>query len=187
NGTQLALALGVPSGVFANVDRAYLTDTIDACYMNQAIWPGTIGYFLQHMMSGIFNPTVIRNARAYFSNYVLGRGSAPAFRIGGTPYGVLPISDLRHWAVRSFGDADDPAMVSVEGGLKDPLLRLLDVWLDGSSAVPRLRGGQANPDLDLATVLSTCASSREFRVRYGYTEQVQWLFFHFFGWDYREV
>ena len=187
NGNQLAMALGVPSGVFSNTDRSYLTDTIDARYMNQALWPGTIGYFMQHMMSGIFQPDTIQNARGYFSKYVLARGPAPAFRIGATPYGVLPVSALKNWAVRSFGDADDTGMVGVESGLRNPLLNLMDVWLDASSDVAKVRATQANPDFDLATVLSTCASSRQFRVRYGYTEQVQWLFFHFFGWDYQEV
>jgi hypothetical protein len=187
NGNQLAMALGVPSGVFSNTDRSYLTDTIDARYMNQALWPGTIGYFMQHMMSPIFQPATIQNARRYFSNYVLARGPAPAFRIGATPYGVLPVSALKNWAARSFGDADDSSLVSVESGLLNPLLNLMDVWLDASSKVAKVRATQANPDLDLATVLSSCASSRQFRIRYGYTAQVQWLFFHFFGWDYQEV
>jgi hypothetical protein len=187
NGNLLAMALGVPSGVFSNTDRSYLTDTYDARAMNQALWPGTIGYFMQHMMSPLFSPTVIQNTRNYFTRWVKARGPAPAFRIGATPYGVLPISALKRWAERSFGDTDDSAMVSVETGLRNPLLRLMDVWLDGASKVPHVRAAQANPDLDLANILSTCASSRQFRVRYGYTEQVQALFFSFFGWDYSEV
>jgi len=188
NGHALAMALGVPSGVVANFDRAYLSDTLDARAMNKALWPGTIGYFMQHMMGpSIFNATQIANAKAYFSRYVLARGPAPAFRIGATPYGVLPIASLRTWAPRSFGDPDDTTLLSVESGLLKPLQTLLETWLDGVGQVPRIRSGQSNPDLDVATVLSMSASAREFRVRYGFTAPVQWLLFHFLGWDYSEV
>lgn len=188
NGDALARALGVPSGVMVNFDRAFLADTLDARHMNRALWPGTVGYFMQHMMgSSIFSATQIANAKTYFSRFVLARGPAPAFRIGATPYGVLPVASLRHWAPRSFGDADEASMLAVETGLLKPLRTLLETWVDGVGQVPRIRAGQSNPDLDVATVLSTAPSAREFRVRYGFTAPVQWLFFWFFGWDYNEV
>ena len=188
NGDALAMALGVPSGVMMNFERAFLRDTVDARQMNRALWPGTVGYFMQHMIGpSIFSTAQIAHAKDYFSRFVLARGPAPAFRIGATPYGMLPIGSLRNWSTRSFGDPDDANMLAVESGLLKPLRTLLDTWLDGVPKVPRIRAGQSNPDLDVATVLSTSPSAREFRVRYGFTAPVQWLFFWFFGWDFSEV
>jgi hypothetical protein len=195
NGHLLAMSLGLPSGVFSNVDRGYFTDQYEAPAMNRAIWPGTVGYFMQHMMGRtIFTGTQIEAARQYFGNWVLARGPAPAFRIGATPYGVLPIASLRDWAPRNFGDADQSTHLTVEEALLKPLKSLFEGWLDGTGRVPRIRNVQTgvgtpprNADADVATVLSTSASSREFRVRFGYTEALQFLVFHFFGWDYREV
>jgi hypothetical protein len=194
NGHLLGMALGVPSGVFANVDRGYFTDQCEAPAMNQALWPGTAGYYMQHMLGRtIFNDTQIASARHYFTSWVLARGPAPALRIGGTPYGVLPIASLRDWAPRNFGDTDVSTDLGVEAALLKPLKTLFDTWLDGAGSVPRIRNVQQtgasprNPDADVATVLSTSPSAREFRVRLGHTEPVQFLIFQFFGWDYREV
>jgi hypothetical protein len=137
--------------------------------MNRVIWPGTLGYYMQQLMRPIFGATAIANARTYFESYVRPRGPAPAFRIGSTPYGVLPIAALREWAPRTFGSSGslDTAMQSVEDALLGPLQDLLQIWVQGSFNVPRLQPTSASPDVDLAKVLATHPSSREFRIRLG--------------------
>jgi hypothetical protein len=178
DGYALAALLGVPSGVMANVERAYEHEIARARLMNQALWPGTLGYFMRHLMDAaitdenpIFSPQQIEDAREYFTNYVLGRGPAPAFRVGGTPYGVLPITSLAHWHERDFGptDAKDERMQAVENALIQPLRRLLAFWLEGAGKVPRLTPGAAKPDVELALVLSNYPSMREIWVRRGKT------------------
>lgn len=169
DGYALSLMLGVPSGVFANVERAYETEIQRSRLMKRVLWPGTLGYYMQQLMDPIFGAPAIANARTFFEEYVMPRGPAPAFRIGSTPYGVLPIAALREWAPRTFGSVEgqDVPMQAVEAALLDPLRRLLDVWLTGSSNVPRIRSTNGSADVDLAKVLSTQPSSREFRIRVG--------------------
>ncbi|MET0790712.1 MAG: hypothetical protein ABW061_04265, partial [Polyangiaceae bacterium] len=193
DGWALSMALGVPSGVFANIDRAYKFEIDHARSMNEAVWPATVGYFMQHMMKPIFNTAQIADAKDYFRSYVLGRGSAPAFRIGGTPYGVLPIGSLKFWEAKSFGAAGDPQtardnrLSTLEVALKKPLQRLQEIWLEGVDQVPRIAAGPSSPDANVATVLSTTPSSREFRIRYGLSDSVQGQFWNFFGWSFGEA
>lgn len=196
DGHHLAMALGVPSGVMANVDRAYSHEIEHARSMNEVLWPGTFGYYLRHLMFmwnqsevNLFTPTRIADAKRYFRNHVLARGPAPAFRVGGTPYGVLPITALRLWEPRDYvgGDlipaGEEAKMAAIENGIRRPLLSLLEVWKQGAKEVPRIRTDQSNPDLDVASVLSTYPSSREFRVRMGESESVKWARHHFLGID----
>jgi len=188
DGHYLAMALGVPSGVFANVDRAHLYEVERGMDMNAAIWPATFGYFMRHMMaplSGppVFSPEMIAWTKSYFRDYVLARGRAPAFRVGSTPYGVLPIASLKLWKERSFGPplsgsalARERAHDTIQANLRTPLLNLIEVWKRGVAFVPRIQAGQPNPDYDVATVLSTYPSAREFRVRPAVTEVfLYWL------------
>lgn len=193
DGHHLAVALGVPSGVLANVDRAYKLEVRKARKMAQVLWPGTLGYFMRHMMapafSGgatIFSKEQIADTRRYFEKYVTARGPAPAFRIGETPYGVLPIGSLRLWQTRTITSPltdEESRSNTLESKILEPLKGLLDLWKEGIPKVPRIRPGQENPDIDVAVVLSTYPSARQFRVRTGIGSPVLWLVHHFFGWD----
>lgn len=176
DGYALATLLGVPSGVMANVERAYEHEIAQSRLMNRVLWPGTLGYFMRHLMDSpiingepIFTPEQIEQARGYFESYVLGRGPAPAFRIGSTPYGVLPIASLAHWQARDFSGVDffDGQMRAIENALHMPLRRLLEFWLEGVGKVPRVEPGSAKPDVQLAHVLSSYPSAREVWVRSG--------------------
>jgi hypothetical protein len=69
-----------------------------AAAMAEALWPATIGYFLEQAMAPVFDAATIAAARRYMVDTVHGRGPAPALRVGGTPYGVLPVSSLDRWA-----------------------------------------------------------------------------------------
>jgi hypothetical protein len=73
--------------------------------MADALWPATIGYFLEQAMAPVFDAATIAEARRYVVDAVHGRGPAPALRVGGTPYGVLPVSSLDRWAPARPGHA----------------------------------------------------------------------------------
>src|SRR5688572_11469521 len=120
--------------------------------MNEVLWPGTFGYYLRHLLympqlseaEQVFTPERIADAKLYFRNHVLARGPAPAFRVGGTPYGVLPIAALRLWEARDyrFGDLpedEEARMATLEDTLRAPLLSLFEVWKAGVSEVPLIR------------------------------------------------
>ena len=58
--------------------------------MQRALWPATLGYWMDKMMTPVFGDDVVEATRDFFTRYVSGRGALPALRIGGQPYGVLP-------------------------------------------------------------------------------------------------
>ena len=58
--------------------------------MQTALWPATLGYWMDKMLTPMFSDDTVANTRSYFMSYVSGRGAIPALRIGGQPYGILP-------------------------------------------------------------------------------------------------
>ena len=71
-------------------------DQMQARAMQTALWPATLGYWMDTMFTpnpgttSIFSDGAIEATRAFFCSSVLGRGPLPAIRIGGQPYGILP-------------------------------------------------------------------------------------------------
>lgn len=184
DGYHLARMLGVPSGVMANVDRAYELEVSRGTSMNRLLWDGTLGYFMRHLMDAaipdqdpVFTPATIERAENYFVFNVLSRGPAPAFRIGGTPYGVLPVASLQEWEHAPAATPTDPDE-EIERVIRTPLLHLLGLWLEASAAVPRVGANPLNPDHELTRVLATYPSAREFWFRWGKTfEYTYWEYF----------
>jgi hypothetical protein len=108
-------ALGLAADLGSNIAGATGTEQTAAYHMNTVVWSATLGYYLRELLAPGFdgpvgNPlsaTVIAAARTHFQNYVRGRGPLPAFRVGTTPYGVLPATSLKHW--NGFGTMPDSA------------------------------------------------------------------------------
>jgi sulfur relay (sulfurtransferase) DsrC/TusE family protein len=90
DGQCLAEWLGVDPAMFQSVRQADGMDQIEARAMNIALWPATIGYFMDMMMAPVFSDEVIDYTWQFFINHVSGRGMVPAVRIGKQPYGILP-------------------------------------------------------------------------------------------------
>src|SRR5215472_4875940 len=90
-------ALGLDPALANHLDGAQITEQASAEAMNQAMWPVTMGYFLEQMMAPAFDDATIDRVRDYYARYVRGRGPLPAFRIGDVPYGVLPVTSLALW------------------------------------------------------------------------------------------
>ena len=162
--------------------------------MRLALWPATLGFFLQRMMSnedggGLFTSDQILATKSYFTSWVSSRGVAPAFRVGAIPYGVLPIGSLAHWAERTYPLAPEnqTAWNTLEGKLLNPLRIAFDVWRDAAAGVRRIQAGASNPEVDVARVLATQASAREYRVRRAIGVDVQGLFFQLFNMDLSEI
>ncbi len=157
DGRRLMRALGLSAGVVAHVEGAARTEQAAAQAMNEALWPVTWGYFLEQMMAPHVGEAAVAETRRYFVEHVRGRGPLPALRVGGQPYGVLPVASLDYWAPRRGAAAADVQL--------PPLLRRLrDVWRAQVGQVPRV-GRTQDPDADLLAVLGMDASTREVRVR----------------------
>ncbi|MCC6397935.1 MAG: hypothetical protein IT282_13035, partial [Bacteroidetes bacterium] len=90
DGQWLADCLGINHSAIESIQHFTATDQTDARAMNLALWPATLGYFMESMMAPVFDDASIRQTRAFFTRYVSGRGFIPAIRIGDQPYGILP-------------------------------------------------------------------------------------------------
>lgn len=174
DGPRLMSALGVAAEAAIHLDGADGREAERAGAMARALWPVTWGYFLAELMVPVFDDPSIQAARRFFVNHVRGRGPLPAFRIGNTPYGVLPVSSLQNWESAERGDAVDRSL--------PPALRTLRAfWLSRTGQVPRV-GRTGDPDVDLMEMLGMDASAREVRVRPVIGEDATWNLFGIWGW-----
>ena len=83
-----------------------------------------------------------RASRQYVLANAYPRGPIPAFRVGQTPYGVLPVTSLRSYAV-------DPKLAGpVETGLVNFVQKLWPTWLASSGGAPQMQRG-GDPDQNL--------------------------------------
>lgn len=90
DGQSLAEALGVNPAVFYPIHGAGGLDQAQRRAMQQVLWPATLGYWMDKLMTPVFSDDTVASTRWFFTNHVAGRGALPAIRIGGEPYGVLP-------------------------------------------------------------------------------------------------
>lgn len=90
DGQWLAECLGIDVAKIKGIENFTATEHTDAKAMNIALWPATLGYFMESMMSPVFSEEVIQQTRTFFTHYVTGRGTIPAIRLGNQPYGILP-------------------------------------------------------------------------------------------------
>lgn len=172
NRQVLAQALGIGYGYFDHVQYTGITEEPNAFHMARAFWPATLGYFLRQMLANVFSTDQISWMRAYFLSYVRPRGPLPAFRVGQTPYGVLPVTSLARW--HQEGEA------LVQEAWISFLRKAAPIWLSSADATPRI-GGTLDLDADLVHILGMEASSTAFRGRYAIGPYFVWNVMNWFG------
>ena len=97
--------------LFAHVHHADGTDQSTSRAMGVALWPATMGYWMESMMAPVFPQATVDVARTFFTRYVVASGSVPAVRIGSQPYGILPtaaVSRMRWMFLDDEAAARDP-------------------------------------------------------------------------------
>jgi len=90
DGQWVAEALGIGTSLLTRVHASGGQDQMQARAMQRALWPATLGYWMDKMMTPVFGDEVVVATRWFCTRYVSGRGPVPALRIGGQPYGILP-------------------------------------------------------------------------------------------------
>lgn len=148
DGRRLLRAFGIPDGasgtsVFDHVQYAGQDELSPAKAMATALWPATLGYFMEQLAAPVFTDQHYQDAQAYFINNVQGRGPLPAFRVGRVPYGVLPVTNLYSFATKGTTD--------LEQGLAGMLKKLAFDWMkgagfDGFGIQPGYKGSFPTPD-----------------------------------------
>jgi hypothetical protein len=159
DGNKFASLLGLDPSYFAHIRYADGHNQQSGTDSVTALWPSTLGYFLDQMMASTFSASQIENARQYVIANAAPRGQIPAFRTGRTPYGVLPVTSLKR-----YKPTIRPAPPSVEAPLVDFIERLWQVWLDSSDSAPHMQT-TGDPDQQLVAALGMDASSMAFRGR----------------------
>ena len=175
NADQNAFArwLGIDPAHLAHVGPVTITGELNGKDMLTALWPSTLGYFLSQMMADVFTPAQIEIARQYVMANAIPRGPVPAFRIGQTPYGVLPVTSLSRYPANPSRLAG-----SVEPGLVTFLSRLWPNWLSSSGVAPHMQNS-GDPDAQLVQVLGMDASSMTFRGRQVMGAEFLWNYVNF--------
>ena len=98
DGQWLAEFLGLDPAFAATLHNSGGTDQTQARAMQRALWPATLGYWMNTLFTpnpgkaSIFSDAAIAQTRAFYTQYVSGRGAVPAIRIGRQPYGILPVT-----------------------------------------------------------------------------------------------
>ena len=141
-----ALGLG-PEGehMLVATENYDLGDEKIAAAMNTAVWPATLGYFLEQMLVP-FEPAteVVAQARQLCIEHVRCAGPFSTLRVGRQPYGILPAISFKDW--KPAGDEAGLAPVV------DVLRRLRTLWAAGAEIAPRIQG-TAGDDAAFASIL----------------------------------
>src|SRR5207249_567980 len=106
-------------------NQAGSTDQLTARAMNIALWPATLGYWMESMMAPVFTRGGVEQAREFFNRFVIAGGACPAIRIGSQPYGILPATTISRmaWINQSFSRNDHAFLSPVVPA--DPTLTFL--------------------------------------------------------------
>lgn len=176
DGRNLAEALGIAYTPLLTVRDADGTDSLEAIAMNTALFPSTLGYWLNTWMSPVIPPEVARRTREFFTRFVTGRGPVPAVRVGDQPYGVLVTSDLRRWRYPTRSPVGG-LFVSIDrqtpflDELRKLLTELDGRWRIMADALPFVgKPGADNSDV-LLNLLGLHPASVEFYQRIGYSDE----------------
>ncbi|HUH06771.1 MAG TPA: hypothetical protein VML96_03085, partial [Egibacteraceae bacterium] len=179
DGQWLAEYLGIDPDRLADVRHSGGRDQADVRALNTALWPATLGYWMETMMDPVLGGDAIEHTREFFINFVSGRGAIPAVRIGDQPYGVLPATAYSRMGWMRGGDRDVDHRVLARG--PDPylqrlygLLRLADADWAGMADGVAHTGRAGDPHTTLLDIVGLHSGSVEFSQRYA--ESVEALY-----------
>jgi hypothetical protein len=169
---RLAEAWDVAFGKLASLRDAGREDVSLAKVMNQAMWPATLGFYLEEGLE--LDAAAIDRVRRFFTSDVVARGALPAIRIGRQPYGVLVTSALGRWQVDDAVDGEDAAFLRQS---LDVMRRVETQW---QQLVPQVSHVHAAGDsfAHLLNILGLHASSVDFARRVGTFRTVLWNLAH---------
>ncbi|HSM56504.1 MAG TPA: hypothetical protein VK879_10155 [Candidatus Sulfomarinibacteraceae bacterium] len=127
DGRWLADILGLDPAVLQPVANYYNRDIAGAWAMQRALWPATMGHFMDSMMNPVFSPEHIEQTRLFFTRFVSGRGVLPAIRVGKQPYGILPATSYTkmEWFSRRSDRVNLAAPFAPGFGFLSALYRIL--------------------------------------------------------------
>lgn len=103
DGLRFARALGIAPAVVAHLAHADGLDMSEAPIVNRALWPATIGAYVEEFLGGLVSTRTLRRLEDYFGEHVSARGRLPALRVGTQPYGMVVTTAFSRF-VSALGD-----------------------------------------------------------------------------------
>ncbi|HEY2711842.1 MAG TPA: hypothetical protein VGI60_04950 [Chthoniobacterales bacterium] len=180
NARTLTAALGFDDDLLDRVERGADSDQQEAADMNEALWPATLGYFLEAMMTGYLNDEDLEWVREHFVDNARARGCLPTIRINEQPYGFVPVAydgtmNLYPGGVGPdmdvpvSGNSDDPSSGDTYRllNLRGLLQNLRSKWMTSMASAPYL-SKDSDPDKmgqDLAKIFAMNPQPYRFAVR----------------------
>ena len=160
---RFAQALGIDASLFQRIANAGMSNASSALLMNQALWPATLGYYLEHFLAPAVDGQDIAYLKQFFQKQVLASGLLPTFRVGKQPYGLLLSSAFSRWQMEQNAS---PAA----NRFWDVLKKLDGTWTNFSQSVLKL-SNMLNVDQDkwlesFKKLMAQQAHSVEFAHRY---------------------
>ena len=99
DGQLFAEALGIGYETIYPVQNADREDIAEAFAMNKALYPATMGHYLEEWLGAAFGEKSRGLMDDFFQKNVSGRGCIPSLRVGHQPYGVLVASSMNRWVM----------------------------------------------------------------------------------------
>lgn len=169
---RLAEAWDVALEKLALLANADLHDVAKAKVMNQALWPATIGYFLEELLET--DASVNDRVRRFFTADVVARGSLPAIRVGKQPYGVMVTSAFGRWQVNDGIDGEDAAFLRQ---VHDVLTKVETQWQQRVGLVSHV-DAPGDSFVHLLNILGLQATSVDYQRRIGTYQTFLWNLAH---------
>ena len=174
DGQWLAEYLGIDPAALRRVVHADGRDQSDARAMNVALWPATLGYWMESMMKPLLDGDLqVEQTRDFFTRFVSGRGAIPAVRIGKQPYGILPATAFSHmdWIGAKSTAVSTPQAKFLRE--LDRVLRLIGADWEALKGLQGFAGKGGDPHQTLLKIVGLHSGSAELFQRW--TESLEQL------------
>jgi hypothetical protein len=177
DGQRFAETLQLPLTPLQTTPGSGGTDISDALYMNGALWPATMGYFLNEMLSPAISDGNIGQLQTFFEYLVTARGLLPSIRVGRQPYGLLVTSSFENWKWSQLEDRQGEGFLTL---LQTRLAALYTVW-QGQVANVAYYGKPGDDFQNLMNIVGMQGSSAEYYTRKAVTNAYSWNYLNFQG------
>ncbi len=165
DGDWLTRLLGINPALFQKVHGSDGKDQMQARAMQTALWPATLGYWIDKMLTPVFSDDTVANTRSFFTSYVSGRGPIPALRISGQPYGILATTAFSRMAWLTSREAALLPQFSFLQNLAAVLFKIGADWRN-MSANASFVGKAGDAHQLLLDIIGLHPASVEFHTRY---------------------
>ncbi|MGH7844435.1 MAG: hypothetical protein ACREQW_04590, partial [Candidatus Binatia bacterium] len=169
---RLSEAWDVGLDKLASLANANRKEVAQAKATNRALWPATLGYFLEELLE--MEAAAIGRIRVFFAENVVARGSLPAIRVGKQPYGILLTSAFRKWRINDTVDGEDSAFLRQA---HDVMKKVEDQWQPLVGQVAHA-DGPGDSFEKLLKMLGLHATSVDFARRIGTYKTMLWNLAH---------